>query len=1128
MDDLDLDVQLAQMATAAMPRDDPDRPALLDSLGKLFGNRFQQTNSITDLDWAVTYARLAVEATPPAHPDRGSHLNCYAVWLCMRYEKTELTDDLDLAIKILHQAVEAMPIGHTDRLKALANLGSSLGRRFERTKTSADLDHAIEFTKTAVKAMPHNDRTRPGLLANLGTYIEIRYGQTGLMDDLDYSINILRTVVDDATRRRLPDRAGPLNNLSIALGRRFDRTDSIDDLDNAIKFASMAVDATLPGSPNRAGNLSNYGVWLSRRFERFGWIEDLNNAIDVSNKAVEATKHGHFRAGMLTNLGTRLGSRFERTGSMDDLNRSVQLTNMAVEATPQDHIERPIRLSNLGNRLGSRFEQTGSIDDLNRAIEVTSMAVEATPQGDPDRSTRLSNLGIWFRRRFERTRSEDDINSAIKAGSMAVDISPGRAGHLNGLAISLGRRSELTDSMDDLNRAIEIMDGATNTISQDHPVYVALLNTLGNRLGRRSERNNSMTDLNRAIKVIGMAVEAEPRGHVGRAGLLENLGLWLTKRYERNGSTDDLNRALSSFKEGWECDGAPPSVRISLAQKAADILISRSDWDESSKLLRSATGLLPIVSPRTLQNPDRQHMLARFAGMASMAAAATLNAGKGAHLALETLELGRGVIARHLMETRTDITELHEQYPEQAQKFEALRDELDAPEILSELSPSDNPALSAESRLRRRREADQQFKELVDEIQGLTGFGNFLRPPTESQLIAQASSGPIIVVNLSRLRCDAFLVDSQHIWPKRLEVLTLESVEEHARSIGSDRRLRAELPTMLAWLWDVVASPCLKELGFTQPHPGGKWPRVWWIPTGSLSLLPLHAAGHHGDGLRETVLDRVISSYSSSIMALMYGRQRNFDSTSRQDLRRVLIVAMEETPGTSRLPFAGQELEEVAAICLKAGLNPAQPSRNCRGEVLKDIQTCKLFHFAGHGWSNPREPTQSRLLLEDWERDPLTVADLRDNWCHESEPFLAYLSACSTGKNDGEGLADEAIHLISACQLAGFRHIIGTLWEVGDEHALHAARKIYGTMCDELWMDDAAALGLHDAVTLLRNKTGRMADCDDGQVIADIDDEVEKEEKKNTETGNNRGVRDYPVREEGEPFIWAAYVHFGP
>jgi len=46
---------------------------------------------------------------------------------------------------------------------------------------------------------------------------------------------------------------------------------------------------------------------------------------------------------------------------------------------------------------------------------------------------------------------------------------------------------------------------------------------------------------------------------------------------------------------------------------------------------------------------------------------------------------------------------------------------------------------------------------------------------------------------------------------------------------------------------------------------------------------------------------------------------------------------------------------------------------------------------------------------------------------------LAYLSACSTAVT-GPELADESVHIVSAFQLAGYQHVIGTLWPAGSRH----------------------------------------------------------------------------------------------
>ncbi|KAL8364968.1 hypothetical protein RB595_003992 [Gaeumannomyces hyphopodioides] len=825
----------------------------------------------------------------------------------------------------------------------------------------------------------------------------------------------------------------------------FTRTRSTEHLEQAIQRTEGWIAVTATGHPDRIRRFHILDMMLARRSQRGLALEGFPS--------------------MLSNLGAMLGSllgrRFERTGSMDDLNRAVEVANMAVDATPQNHPDRAGRLNSLGNQLGRRFGRTGSMDDLNRAVEVANMAVDATPQNHPDRAGRLNSLGNWLGRRFERTGSMDDLNRAVEVANMAVDATP-----------------------------------------QNHPDRAGRLNNLGNQLGRRFERTGSMDDLNRAVEVANMAVDATPQNHPDRAGRLNSLGNRLGRRFERTGSIDDLSRALSSYKEGWSCRTAPPSSRIRSARQAARILASQRNWDKSSQLLQEAVELLPTVSPRSLNHTDKQYMLADSAGLASMAAATALNAGKEASHALQLLELGRGVIAGLLMDMRGDISDLRQKHPNLADEFIAFRNELDSPaDRLAPANSSDDTS-SWESQAKRRREADQKFSELIMSIRAQPGFDSFLRPPAAGDLMAAANPDPVIVINLSSYRCDAFLIERGRIRAVELPGLTLEEVQERGQALRS----AAFSPTisMLEWLWDAVSRPCLDALGFTNPVSGNNWPRVWWIPTGLLSQLPLHAAGRHGQGSTETVLDRVMSSYASSVKALLHGR-RHHVRTSGPTSDYALLVAMGETPGSKNLPSVQKEVDMLKGLCPSLKLKSVALTKPHKDDVLTHLEGCTIFHFAGHGRSDPVEPSQSCLLLEDCETSPLTVGDLRDHRLQDRPPFLGYLSACSTGANKAARLADEGIHLVSAFQLAGFRHVVGTLWGVSDEHCVDVARVLYETLRDEGMTDAAVCRGLHRAVRTLRDgRTERRQEARDGFSVGSV-------------TAKRGPTNSY----------WVPYIHFG-
>jgi hypothetical protein len=298
-----------------------------------------------------------------------------------------------------------------------------------------------------------------------------------------------------------------------------------------------------------------------------------------------------------------------------------------------------------------------------------------------------------------------------------------------------------------------------------------------------------------------------------------------------------------------------------------------------------------------------------------------------------------------------------------------------------------------------------------------------------------------------------------------------------------DRKIaQARLREVLEWLWDRATEPVLETLGYrSQPAEGESWPRVWWAPGGWLSLLPIHAAGYHTDPPseqgRRTIMDRVISSYTPTIRALRYARQH---SSAAVPASRALIVAMPTTPGVagrlhhvpaetallrSRLPRPVL-LAEPDAL---EGEAEAQDTPT-KANVLTRLPECSIAHFACHGASNPADPSKSMLLLRDHDSDPFTVASLAPVSLEHAR--LVYLSACSTAITADTRLLDEGIHLTSAFQLAGFPHVIGTLWEIDDALAVSVADNFYTALrgTDGALDTIQAAHALHHAVRALRDK----------------------------------------------------------
>jgi hypothetical protein len=257
----------------------------------------------------------------------------------------------------------------------------------------------------------------------------------------------------------------------------------------------------------------------------------------------------------------------------------------------------------------------------------------------------------------------------------------------------------------------------------------------------------------------------------------------------------------------------------------------------------------------------------------------------------------------------------------------------------------------------------------------------------------------------------------------------------------------------LSWLWDTLAGPVLAAIGVTAaPADDQPWPRIWWSPTGPLTFLPLHAAGHHAGG-GPAVLDRVVSSYTPTARALAHARRPAHAASPGPRL----LVAMPRTPGHADLNATLAEGIRIADA--RGSLRPLIGPLATRDNVLDALPRCGWAHFACHAHSDPARPSTSHLVLHD---QPLMVTDIGRLRLPRAE--LAYLSACSTART-AAALTGEAIHLGSAFQLAGFRHVIATGWEVGDDAAAGIADSFYRHLLRfEPRASAAVPLALHAAI----------------------------------------------------------------
>ncbi|MFT7840471.1 CHAT domain-containing protein [Saccharothrix sp. BKS2] len=1063
-------VEVARTAVRTGPPDFAYRVGMLTLLGTVLTQLFERTDDPAALAEAVEAHREAV-ATPAANP-AASATALAELSNSLRARHHRLTDpaDLDEAIAVARRAAELPGLTGVERASTTATLADGLLARGRRTGAPADLSAAVDLSRTAVAGVPTGYFLAPAHLTTLGVALWTRFERTGSLADLHEAIDVLGAAATNRAAGSL--RSLTLSNLSNALRARAGLLGSSGDLDAAVDTGRAAVADATPASA--VACLLNLSVALHVRAAERQDPADLDAAIPVAARAVEHCPEEHpHRPQVLSNLAGLLRTRAESHPRPGDLDRAVELLREAVARTDPAHATAPVHRLNLSVALRARYADRGREEDAAEAVDLARRAVEALPVDDPRRAVVWTNLGWVLRLRHRRRRDRDRSDHAA---TTATDRSTGHAA-----------------AAADYSAAGHTAATATGHAAADHTAATTAAATTDPLAANHAAAAGHAT----ADHIAATAAAAADRTAAATAAT-------------------DHAAATAAYRAAAQFTAAPALVRVPAAAGWALLSADRADWASAVEGFGTVVALLPQLAWHGAERGARERRLGRWQGLAAAGAAAAVEAGDPDR-AVELLEQGRSVLWAQVLQTRTDMSVLHERDPALHDRLRAVAAELadaDAPDGPTGLSPVLAPGFphdDARHEQAHRIRLAGEWDRLLARARALPGLAHLLRVPPLADLRDGLPDGPVVLLNLHERRCDALVVHRDRpVAHVPLPDLSLSEATErtnaylHAlrvldapNSPGGRAGARQTLPATLEWLWDAVAEPVLDHLGPT----GGEF-RLWWCPTGPLTLLPLHAAGYHDPAdtpAGRTVLDRVVSSYTPTLRALARAGTTGPPTTAD---RRVLVVSLPETPPTpgtealSPLPGARAEAEFFRRV-LPGAHTPRVGEEATRANVTADLKTHAYAHFACHGGQDLRDPSTGALYLRD---GPLTVLDVAGLDLAHAQ--LAYLSACRTAVG-GTTLPDESIHLAAALQLAGYRHVIATLWTVADRTAVEVATAVYSAL-----LGDA---GPH----------GAGAGAGAGPRAADLD---------LTDTAHvlHRTVRALRDAAPRDPTRWAPYVHSGP
>ena len=949
----------------------------------------------------------------------------------------------------------------------------------------------LELLKTAIALLARAAAADPsgpaGYAGDLGAALTYFHELTGDESVLEGAIRALREAL-----ARKPGNPKILSNLGLCLTRRFEHTDDKAHLADAISTLRASVTAAEDSGAQTSSALANLGLALVRWSERTDDSESAIEAVSVHTSAVERSQGGpSVVAAMLANLGAAHLTVYQTSGDERSLEAAIGVFRNAVDTVPSGDVNAPGCFDGLGNALIEAVVAGRDIGRCLEAIEVLRRALAGLSADDPDGPLFLDHLAVALRMRFSLTGDTVALEEAIECRREAVRRASGPAqlAFQTNLGLLLRNKFEYTADPAAAHEARDILRRVADTLPEDHPGrakaeadYANVLHRLGGSardadvLGEAAgilrrivaEMAPENTDRERHLANLGSVLSTlvevgwDPADYseavdvltrvlspvgpptAAQAEILLNLGLVHRTCFRQTRSTEAHAAAVAALDAAAGTVTAPGRIRALSSQYLAGLHAAVEDHAAAVAAFGTALELLDLVAWRGLARDDQERMLLEFSGLGSSAAASALAIGDPDG-AFGLLEQGRGVLLGQLMDLRADHEQLRLDAPELERELQRANAAIEQPRGIASAAedapagPLRGSAPDVTAELQRHA---VQRRDVLARIRKRPGFERFLLAPDPTDLRDAARDGPVVALNLTPTRCDALVMTLEGAEAVPLPDLTAADAFARVRTFVAAVNANAwgtndTIREILGWMWETVAAPVFDHLGYSESD-GSTPPRLWWMPTGMLSVLPMHAAGHHarGDGDRRSALHRAVSSYTPTLRILRYAQGRPMPDEGRP----ALVVAVGN--GADPLAEAAAEAATVASALPGPATTPQLDAQATREAVLDRLGSAGRVHFACHATSDAARPSDSCLHLAD---GPLRVRDINALRIHGAS--TAYLAACTTTLPGGR-LPDETIHISAAFQLAGFPTTVGTLWRVPDRASHEITASTYAALQD--------------------------------------------------------------------------------
>jgi hypothetical protein len=552
--------------------------------------RFLTTGDKRDIAAAAQLGRQALAAVRDTSL-HGVLAFRLATVLATQYEATGELAVLDEAGRHLQTAMEDVPAEHQDFPQVLMNAAMIRLRRFHRTGDLAHLEATINQARRGAQLYPHDDPRRPGAHSNLAGALRRRYEITGLLADLDEAISLSRAVIGSGRDVHQPLM---LASLAGSLNARFRATGDKSDLAEAITHGQAAERAAPPGNPARRSVLSILSHTYGLQFDRTGSLDALNQSVDCQRELVGMIPDAHPEAVIVyLGLAGTLRMRFERVGVAHDLDQAITAARHGYDVAREDLACRQAA-ANLAMLLPLQATQRqaasdlpGAIDSCDEALALTERALANVPAQHLERPDLLAIQGNVWMTRYQLSQDADDARAGVRAHQDALDASaPGnrhRGLMLSNLGYALLQASP-DPTADELGRAISALREAVHSSKANEALWAQAASNLTVALVRRYERSRAEADRTEAL-TLAREVGDAPGAATGQRAAVSAIGAELSML------ADDPLLAASFYRKAVQLLPATAWIGVDrTTQQSSLVRVSASDISRDAAACLLITG----------------------------------------------------------------------------------------------------------------------------------------------------------------------------------------------------------------------------------------------------------------------------------------------------------------------------------------------------------------------------------------------------------------------------------------------------------------------------------------------------------------------------------------------------------